>query len=125
MFIASIFQKISMFLSSRWVGGRQGGSYMKFLIFQSERFKFDMYLLKYPKGSYIKEHKDPVKKGYEHHRVNIVLNKDFRGGKFVIMGKAQKGRIHKFRPDIYRHRVREIKEGTRYVLSIGWLKRSK
>lgn len=123
-YVLALFSKISATFCLDWKSGRQGGSYMKFLILSSERFKFDMYLLKYPTGSYISDHKDPVQEGFEHHRVNVVLNKNFKGGKFVIMGKSQEGRIHKFRPDKFKHKVTLVKEGTRYVFSIGWLKKA-
>lgn len=108
-----------------WVGGRQNGTYMKFVMLYSEKFKFDMYLLKFPTGAYLDNHRDKAPEGYEHHRLNIVLNSGYKGGKFIIKGKAQKGRIFRFRPDKYTHKVTPVKEGTRYVLSIGWLRRAK
>jgi len=52
------------------------------------------------------------------------MNKNFKGGKFIIKGKAKEGRLHKFRPDKYKHRVTKVKEGTRYVFSIGYLKKA-
>lgn len=117
------FTRFTAFFQPKWVGGRQGGRYFKFLIMTSGRFKFDMYLMKYPTGSFIDYHKDGAPEGLKHHRINFVLNKNFKGGKFIIKGKAQEGRIHKFRPDIYKHKVTKIKEGTRYVFSIGYLRK--
>lgn len=122
-FIIKLLNTILATIGLKWMQGRQMTHYYKMAIISSDRFKFDMYLLKFPTGSYINDHKDPVSEGFEHHRVNIILNKGFKGGKFVMNGKAQQGRIHRFRPDRYKHRVTEIKEGNRYVLSFGWLRR--
>lgn len=123
-FFMSIFQKISLWLGLTWMQGRQMTHYYKMAILSSEKFKFDMYLLKFPTGSFIKDHKDPAPEGFEHHRINFILNKNFKGGKFVIKGKSQEGRVHRFRPDKFKHKVTPIKEGTRYVFSIGWLKKA-
>ena len=123
-YILSLFQRISLFLGFTWNQGRKMTHYYKCALFRSGKFKCDVYLLKFPTGSYIDDHKDPSPEGYEHHRINFVLNKNFKGGKFVIKGKAQEGRIHKFRPDKHKHRVTKIKEGTRYVFSIGYLKKA-
>lgn len=84
---------------------------------------FDIYLLKFNTGAEVLDHKDPSPiVGHEHHRLNIVLKPAIRGGKFVIQGRSQEGRVHRFRPDKYKHKVTKVKEGTRYVLSIGWLR---
>lgn len=125
MVIKKFFNKLFLYFGFKWQQGRQMTHYYKMLMLRSERFRFDIYLLKFPTGSYINDHKDPVPNGYEHHRINFILNKNFKGGKFVIKGKSQEGRIHRFRPDRFKHRVTEIKEGTRYVLSVGWLKEIK
>ncbi len=98
---------------------------MKMAILTSGRFKFDVYLLKFPTGSYIDAHKDGSPDGYEHHRINFILNSNFKGGSFISDEKLQKGRIHKFRPDLSTHRVTKVREGTRYVFSIGWLRKEK
>lgn len=125
MIIKNFFMNIFFYFGYVWQQGRQMTHYYKMVMVKSEKIKFDMYLLKFPTGSYINDHKDPAPEGYEHHRINFILNKDFKGGKFVIKGKSQEGRVHRFRPDKYKHRVTKIKEGTRYVLSIGWLRRVK
>ena len=125
MVIKNFFMNIFFYFGYVWQQGRQMTHYYKMVMVKSEKFKFAMYLLKFPTGSYINDHKDPAPEGYEHHRINFILNKDFKGGKFVIKGKSQEGRVHRFRPDKYKHRVTKIKEGTRYVLSIGWLRRVK
>jgi len=94
---------------------------------------FDVYLLKYPEGSEIGWHKDPSQAFFEHWRANIVLKKAIDGGKFActydIDGIVTEPVIRKwndrfivFRPDITVHCVKQVKKGTRYVLSIGWLR---
>mgnify|MGYP003124943955 FL=1 len=123
-FIISLFQRLSLFLGFTWTQGRKMTHYYKCALLRSEKMKLDMYLLKFPTGSYIDNHKDPAPEGYEHHRINFILNKNFKGGKFIIKGKAQEGRIHKFRPDRFKHKVTKIKEGTRYVFSIGYLRKA-
>ena len=107
-----------------WQSGRQNSGYYKLKLLISTRFLFDVYILKFPEGSYIDNHRDPVTNDFDHYRMNIVLIPAIRGGKFVIAGKAQEGRVHRFRPDKYTHKVTKIKEGTRYVLSIGWVRHS-
>ena len=108
-----------------WQLGRQSSGYSKLALIISRRFLFDIYILKFPVGSYIDNHKDPVVDDFEHHRLNVILSPAIRGGKLVIKGQSQDGKVHKFRPDKFLHKVTEIKEGTRYVLSIGWLKYTK
>ena len=112
----------------RWVAGRQGSGYFKMKLFESWLLKCDCYLLKYPKGSFINWHQDPTPVQYEHHRLNITLKKAY-GGLFKVdgehRGSLKYGRIVHFRPDITPHRVTEVLEGTRYVLSIGWLRRKR
>jgi hypothetical protein len=111
-----------------WTEGRQGSGYFKLKLFESKRFKFDIYLLKFPFASYINWHTDPSIDGYEHHRLNIVLKKA-KGGRFMINDQfhyfESNGRFNYFRPDIQEHAVSIIYKGTRYVLSIGWLRRSR
>ncbi len=107
----------------KWEGGRQQTGYMKKCLINSKRFKFDVYLLKYPEGSYIPPHIDSaIIPFHEHHRVNIVLKKPELGGQFFLDGELQDGRFHKFRPDQVEHEVTTIHRGTRYVISIGWNK---
>ena len=105
-----------------WIEGRQGSGYYKLKIFESKLLKMDCYILKYPEGSYIDVHKDPVPEPYEHHRLNVILKKAEKGGTFLLDYVEQTGRIHKFRPDIQEHNLHRIEKGIRYVLSIGWLK---
>lgn len=102
-----------------WKQGRQGTGYLKFKLLSGK--DWDCYLLKFPEGSRIAPHWDPVEQGREHHRLNIILKNAKQGGKF----KADEGyfrwrRIIAFRPDVTEHRVTTVVKGTRYVLSIGW-----
>lgn len=39
--------------------------------------------------------------------------------------EIHKGIVNFFRPDLQEHAVAEVKQGTRYVLSIGWLTKDK
>jgi hypothetical protein len=107
----------------KWKEGRQGTGYKVLTLINSERFEFDLHVLKYETGTSIPKHKDPAKPGYEHHRLNIVLKQAERGGEFVLGPLYSSARINKFRPDITPHAVCLIEKGTRYVLSIGWLKK--
>ena len=107
----------------KWEQGRHNSGSPKIEVILSPKYLFACYILKYPKGSEIPEHTDPVPKGYEHHRLNIVLWKG-TGGQLKIDGKPVNKRIIKFRPDLSPHEVSKVTKGIRYVLSIGWLKRS-
>jgi hypothetical protein len=114
----------------KWTEGRQGSGYFKFKIFKSKLLKMDIYLLKFPEGSYIDLHTDPVE-GHKHHRLNVILKKADKGGQFSSTPRGWQnmyptmGRIIKFRPDLEKHMVSKVILGTRYVLSIGWLTRRK
>lgn len=117
-----------MSLIPKWEKGRQGSGYWKLKLLESKWFKFDMYLVFFPKDSKIVTHVDKVA-GYRHYRMNIVLWKPKRGGVFhcwhADQSKLQRSRVIKFRPDIQPHGVLRITEGFRLVLSIGWLRREK
>ncbi len=109
----------------KWTEGRQGTGYYKMKIFGSKLLKFDVYLLKFPKNSYVPYHTDEVE-GFQHHRINIIKNAK-SGGHFYIrtgIGKSSLSRniINKFRPDRQTHAVTRVTGGTRWVLSIGWLR---
>lgn len=101
-----------------WVEGRQGGGYLKWRLFRL--WTLDCYLLKYPKGSGVKYHTDPVP-GYRHFRLNIMLRKPVKGGHFRIRGYAiiNWEFLKLFRPDIRPHAVEVVQEGERLVLSLG------
>jgi len=108
----------------KWQEGRQDGGYLKFTLIQKSWIPFDLYILKFPDESYIDSHSDPVPK-YKHIRLNIELKKANFGG-FFLCDTSKGGfckrfwRFTLFRPDICYHSVSRV-EGTRYVLSIGWL----
>lgn len=108
----------------RWDLGRQGTGYRKCLLAAlAWPVSFDLYLIHYPEGSEIPWHTDPVK-GWEHHRINLVLKAPKKGGRFECNGIFQPGRLHRLHPDIDRHRVTKIENGTRWVLSLGFLRRT-
>lgn len=109
-----------------WEPGRSGGGYEKFKVVCTRRF--DIHLLRMKKGTEIHPHTDPC--DYAMHRVNIILRPAKRGG--VFDGEAphhvySKGRVRTlfwgrliyFRPDIVKHWVSKVEEGTRLVLSIA------
>lgn len=102
-----------------WDLGRQGTGYKKHTFFSSEKLKMDCHLLWYPHGTDIPPHKDP-NPGGKHYRLNIVLAKPYKGGKFYcnrhIFALGQ--RVHFFRPDKYPHFVTPS-VGERLVLSFG------
>ncbi len=100
-----------------WQKGRQGTGYLKAKIVAFKRF--DCYLIKYPVGSFIPCHTDPVTRGYKHYRINVVLKGDNDSfvGKYIFKW----WRIILFRPDIMPHSVLTIRK-ERLLLSIGWLK---
>ncbi len=92
------------------------------LIFEGLRpIPVDCYLLRYGEGTHIPPHRDPVTSG-RHFRLNVVLREARRGGRFVCEGAIfSSRRINLFRPDMVEHAVTRIDEGTRIVLSVGWL----
>jgi len=110
----------------RWKKGRQNSGYDKMLLAGSKRFllPFDLYLLRFTKGAEVPLHKDPIKKG-QHHRLNVVLKKATKGGEFVCTEVIwQSERIKYFRSDIAEHAVTRVEKGTRYVLSLGWVRQA-
>lgn len=119
----------------RWNDGRQGSGYK---IFYMWNWKFDFLIIRYPVGSYIHWHRDPVPEGLNHHRINVTFRHAKIGGWFIKSknkfplkpgGTADwlhyKEYFHKFRPDIEWHSVSEIEHGERWVLSLGWCTKQK
>lgn len=107
-----------------WQKGRQEGGYDKLLIMMSAVIPFDIWLLRFPEGSHIAQHVDPVEVGHNHYRLNIIVKPAKRGGEFRVTNAIINWRFLKlFRPDVSPHSVTQVDEGTRYVLSIGWLTR--
>ena len=107
-----------------WERGRQRSGYDKMLLCRIfAPFKFDVYLIKFPQGSEIKPHIDNVKTG-RHFRLNIILKHAAKGGEFICDNPIiNYHRVKLFRPDIEQHQVLKINKGTRYILSIGWIKK--
>ena len=108
----------------RWQRGRQGTGYDKMLLLTGRwPVPFDSYLIRYPAGSAIPPHTDPVQAG-RHYRLNLVLKASPRGGEFVCATPIfETARIKLFRPDACEHSVTRVEGGSRYVLSIGWVRR--
>jgi hypothetical protein len=109
----------------RWQRGRQQSGYDKMLLLQSAwPLPFDVYLLRFPTGSEIRPHTDPVETG-AHYRLNLVMWRAASGGEFVCATPIfASTRIKLFRPDQCEHSVTRVTRGTRYVLSIGWVRKS-
>lgn len=106
----------------KWQKGRQQSGYDKMLLATAMwPLPFDMYLLKYPRGSYIDPHTDPVT-NKKHYRINIVIKNAAIGGEFVCATPIfETDRIKFFRPDACEHSVTKVEQGSRFVLSIGWV----
>ena len=109
----------------RWEIGRQKSGYDKMLLLTGTvPVPFDMYVLRFPIESEIKEHTDKVEEG-NHYRLNVIIKKAKSGGLFHCSNLLfETNRVKLFRPDVEKHSVSKVIEGTRYVLSIGWLKNS-
>ena len=106
----------------RWQRGRQGSGYDKLLLAGTLwPLPCDCYLLRFPTDASVPPHTDRVSLG-RHYRLNIILRAPRRGGEFVCARPIHAGRrIKLFRPDVEEHSVTMIEEGTRWVLSIGWV----
>jgi hypothetical protein len=106
----------------RWQRGRQGTGYDKMLLLTAPwPVPFDSYLIRYPEGSEIPPHTDPVAAG-RHYRLNIILKAPRSGGEFVCATPLYESRrIKLFRPDACAHSVTRVVGGSRYVLSVGWV----
>ncbi len=106
----------------RWQRGRQGTGYDKMLLLTAPwPLPFDCYLIRYPDGSEIPPHTDPVDAG-RHYRLNLILKAPRSGGEFVCANPMfESQRIKVFRPDACEHSVTRVVGGSRYVLSVGWV----
>lgn len=101
----------------RWQQGRQGTGYRKLLLARGRRF--DLWLLHFPTGSHVPEHRDAVTRG-RHVRVNLVLRQAASGGEFrCAQPIVDWSRLKVFRSDLCEHAVTRIKRGNRWVLSFG------
>jgi hypothetical protein len=105
-----------------WQRGRQDTGYDKMLMATARwPLPFDCYLLRYPQGAVIPPHTDPVT-DKKHYRLNIVVWRATQGGEFICATPIfATDRIKLFRPDACEHSVSEVKQGSRYVFSLGWV----
>lgn len=111
-----------------WKNGRQkGSSYKVVKLFESQRFNFDIYIIKMEVGDFINPHIDhsPIE-DMIHYRLNILLKKPLKGGRFFTIDKNTKEKTFyksfvKFASSEVIHGVTKVISGTRYLLSIGWL----
>lgn len=84
---------------------------------------FDFYLLRYRVGQGIPRHTDPVP-GKRHYRINLELVRGAQGGRLTCHGPHWRlGRLVAFRSDLCPHEVSEVRAGSRYVLSLGWVRK--
>ena len=81
-----------MRIGRSWERGRQRSGYDKLLLLAGQRF--DVYLLRFPVGSSVPRHRDPVD-GARHLRLNVVLVPARRGGRveYTGCGKSELGTI--------------------------------
>ncbi|MES2072584.1 MAG: 2OG-Fe(II) oxygenase [Pseudomonadota bacterium] len=107
----------------RWQRGRQLSGYDKMLLLQSWwPLPLDVYILRFPQGAEIAPHVDKVSFG-AHYRLNIVIKRAASGGEFICAAPIyESARIKYFRPDACEHSVTRVNKGSRYVLSVGWVR---
>ena len=107
----------------RWQRGRQGSGYDKMLLVTGTwPLPFDGWLIRYPEGSHIPPHTDPVTSG-RHYRLNVILRSPRAGGEFVCATPIfATRRLKLFRPDACEHAVTRVEGGSRWVLSVGWVR---
>lgn len=110
----------------RWQRGRQASGYDKLLLAGLPwPLPCDCWLLHFPEGSEVPPHVDRVTRG-RHYRFNIILRKARAGGEFACARTLYANRrIKLFRPDLETHSVTRIASGSRWVLSIGWVRGSR
>lgn len=83
---------------------------------------FDSDLIRYPEGIEIPPHTDAAQAGL-HYRLNVILKVSPRGGEFVCKAPIfSTRRIKLFRPNACEHSVTRVEGGSRYVLSVGWVR---
>ena len=109
----------------RWRSGRQESGYDKMLLIANPfMIPFDCYILRFREGAEIPNHTDPVT-DKRHYRLNIIVRKAKKGGEFQCSDPIYENqRIKLFRPDVSSHSVTKVIEGTRYVVSVGWVRRA-
>lgn len=122
-----------------WQPGRTSPqSYFKLLL--GRLWFADLYILKFPPGSSIDWHTDPVNPGLQHHRLNVFLRRPRVGcqimTKFLALDGEKRGaqkltmrhkpRWHYMRPDVTEHAVNpNLDTKTGYILSLGWVTKEK
>lgn len=103
----------------RWGNDKFATGYRIFTLFHSKTLGIDLYLFRYPEGSFIPKHKDPKTNGPTT-RINLELRKAQQGGVFKCKRKwSLFDRLHVFRADRDYHSVSKIEKGSRWVLSLG------
>lgn len=114
--------------SLHWEDGRQNSGYKKFKLWSF--LSSDGWIIWYPKGSSVPVHRDGTFKGKRHRRLNIVL---YNSSDSCFKHNAQApylvtewffNRIVLFYASEVDHWVDEV-DGTRVVLSFGWLENAK
>jgi hypothetical protein len=112
--------------SGHWSGAFQTGFVLEILVQVAANpflVPFDLYVLRYPVGSHIPPHRDPVPSG-RHYRLNVVIRRSSAGGAFICDKPIYSSkRISLFRSDISTHSVTTVEGRPRYVLSLGWILR--
>lgn len=107
-----------MRIGRRWERGRRDSGYDKLLLVEGRRF--DVYLLRFPTGSFVPPHRDPID-GVGHLRLNLVLIPARSGGEFECDAAIlDRPRIKLFRSDLHAHAVTRVEAGTRWLLSFGF-----
>jgi hypothetical protein len=96
----------------RWEKGQQNTGYDKLLIAVNPLLiPFDCYVPRFPDGTEIPPHRDPIKGG-RHYRLNIVVKRSPSGGDFICANRIfQSTRINVFRPDVSTHSVSRVVGG--------------
>jgi hypothetical protein len=110
----------------KWQYGRQKTGYDVMTFINNKLLKFDCHLIRYKVGASIPPHRDPAGRGKRHFRLNIEIWRAKEGGELVCKESIfRTKRVNLFRPDLTVHSVTEVKQGIRYVLSIGWVLKEK
>jgi hypothetical protein len=110
----------------RWNYGRQKTGYEVMTFINSRLLQLDLHLIRYRVGDSIPLHRDPAGEGKRHYRLNIEIVSAKEGGALVCKESIYRTkRINLFRPDLSPHAVTEVKQGVRYILSMGWVRKEK
>ncbi len=105
----------------RWQKGWGKTGFELFPLIYWAWMSMDCYLLRYRTGTKICVQWDKAI-GYAHYRFNITLKNAKRGGLMRFEKTIFKlGPFHLFRPDERMFLISPVHEGTKYILSFGWL----